>query len=765
MGVLKISRSMPSLLGAADPVVEEMAKLTPDFSTGNKLHDLYVNKIMSALPGNYSQLFGTGPSFQSIFFPGWQPDSLLPLVTQFTGLDEEWWRQMSIRSLCECMYEVTSSIRKQLRIDNIRADLATNNNEIGNSSAALYSRVLADRFPPFTSLLKKVDPVVARPAYREVLIKNVQTKQLWYGSALWTSPDWEMFNHYAKYMALGASPSDVDALIQELLNAGLPIPDVVRVTRWRNYREEFRERPKLEWNDFSGQARGPIQQTRYINVGRSVSALPEGNCYEFTARSQPGTGYRQLPSGCCFSGDTEVLCSDKTTRRLDSLRPGERILTRNGSAAVTLVPTPARAGRPLYRVDGAGPAFTGTHPFLNEAFQGDSSLPQILCHSPQQLRWGVPTLGERGVGSLTAGSRLYARDSFGNSLPPHIVSSVETIDPHTSDYVYDINVLPEDGNASEFWVGKDQIFFLSMPEFPLIANAGAATFTYLALVEGILRDGSQLFAHRNIEWLREFLGVMDQYGAAICRDAAQTALNAVVSPISSENIRPVVPRLEAIYEALRTSDQVSSAAFAALLDLLLLTTGDWMQSTIALGWRNLQAPIGNILAITLSDLQMSPSSPISAQHLIKLKVSAGSIGSADSQNIWNRTREASTRFYAYFDQIVYFEVEGLGPTPEVCFAASLNNSELAALSGGIPISPGEGLHSLYSAPIRDSQGETAGFLNFDIRLLTRGAAEAELEASALWLDSLAETYADQLGKAMVAPLLSNLEAMLSVVPS
>ncbi len=197
-----------------NPVIEAMVNLMPDYSAGRRLHDLYVNKLQSALPGNYSQMFGTGPAFRGIFYPSWQSDPLMSAIGS-TGLDDGWWRNFSVALLCQAIRELASDIRGQMLTDKINGDVAANNATLRAHSAIAYSAVLAAAYTPFVTLLRQVDRATAKQQFHDSLLANVINRQLWYQAGMWTSPEWEMFNQYAKYLALGASTGEVDALIGE----------------------------------------------------------------------------------------------------------------------------------------------------------------------------------------------------------------------------------------------------------------------------------------------------------------------------------------------------------------------------------------------------------------------------------------------------------------------------------------------------------------------------------------------------------------------
>ena len=248
--------------GEVNPVIEAMVNLMPDYSAGRRLHDLYVNRLEGALPGNYSQLFGTGPAFRGVFFPSWRADSLYAIAGS-TGMDDGWWNRFSIAVLCQAIQELASNIRGQMLTDKINADVAAYNAALRAHSATAYSGVLAAAYEPFAALLRQVDRATAKQQFHDSLVANVLNRQLWYQAGMWTSPEWEMFNQYAKYLALGATAAEVDTMIGDLIAAGLPVPGVVRQGAWQSYAEELRDKPNIDVNDI----RSACSQA----IGRSVT--------------------------------------------------------------------------------------------------------------------------------------------------------------------------------------------------------------------------------------------------------------------------------------------------------------------------------------------------------------------------------------------------------------------------------------------------------------------------------------------------------------
>ncbi|MBV9822339.1 MAG: hypothetical protein JO144_08855, partial [Actinobacteria bacterium] len=486
--LVSITRPPIPLAAGTDPVIEALVNLMPDYSAGRRLHALYVNKVQAELPGNYSQLFGTGPAFRGVFFPGWQPDGLLGL-TGDTGLDNSWWSNFSIAVLCQAIADMGSDIRGQMLTGPINADLGSFNAALRARSARVYANVLAATYEPLAALLRQVNRTTGKQLFHDSLLSNVINRQLWYQAGMWTSPDWEMFNQYAKYIALGASDAEVDTLIGELIAAGLPVPAVVNQQGWRSYSEELRDKPNIDLDDIRSQCAGPITASTYLPTygGGMPARMPNGNCYEFTANSQPGTRYRRAPGGCCFTPGTRILNAAGEAVAIRDVKRGDSVLTRDGTATVAYVATPVRGERRLHRLTGGGPVFTGTHPFLNAAPPDvDHAPPTVLAVDPQALAWAVPTLSEDGIGRLAAGSLVLSRAAGSGRAPVVVeVAGVEEVTPTGADtYLYDLRLETRTGRRQDFWAGDGETFYLVSPEYPVLDQAGASLITAVALMEG-----------------------------------------------------------------------------------------------------------------------------------------------------------------------------------------------------------------------------------------------------------------------------------------
>ena len=756
-----VSRPPVTLAGDADPVIQAMVNLLPDYSSGRRLHELYVNKLQSLLPGHYSQLFGTGPAFRTVFYPSWRIDPLWSLAGE-TGLDDRWWSDFSVVVLCQAIRELGSDIRGQMLTDKINADVTSYNATLRDRSARAYARVLGATFEPLVALVKQVDPATAKQRFHDSLLDNVLTRQLWYQAGVWTSPDWEMFNQYAKYIVLGASDAEVDALIDELAAAGLPIPSQVGTGGWRSYAEELRDKPAVDLDDIRAACAGPIAvRTILPSFGGGIPAtMPNGNCYEFTASGMPGNPYRRPPGGCCFTGDTQVLDADGTGVRLAELGRGDTVLTRAGVATVAYLARPLRSGRPLFRVAGGGPVFTSTHPFLNAAATGAAAgPPALLAVDPAVLAADVPTLSEDGIGRLEEGSMLYSRVP-GRHQPtvPVTITGVEPGAETGDEGLYDLRLELGPGRRQEFWAGDGQRFYLVSPESPVLDRAGPAAATVVALMEGLLAaDGPE-----GSGWPGWIVPVVNRFGPGVFLQSLMEALATTPSYGAPQPDEPTDERIDRLYQAMSTSTAETGAVVASLFDGLLAAVGQWLASLVALGWRNSTLLSGDVLAVTVFDVALTPANPVPAGAEVRLDVTVTGRTGSEGTHLWNRRGRENTRFHHYFDQLVHVDLTGEDRPAVLEFALQIHGAPIPMLFAEVPDPAGTAPHTLRSALLRDSAGGVVGEIRLDTRRLGRDAVSSELLDSGLWTEDAATAYANALGASMIAPVLWKLRALAPV---
>ncbi len=74
-----------------------------------------------------------------------------------------------------------------------------------------------------------------------------------------------------------------------------------------------------------------------------------------------------IPPTSCFTGGTEITLGDGSSRPIEEIRVGDRVLGSEGTVnAVLGIETPDLGARRLYSLNGCDPFVTGEHPFLTE---------------------------------------------------------------------------------------------------------------------------------------------------------------------------------------------------------------------------------------------------------------------------------------------------------------------------------------------------------------------------------------------------------------
>lgn len=761
---LEVARPAIALVpvGDPDPVIDQMVNLMPDYSTGARLHSLYVNKLQGALPGNYSQLFGDGPAFRGIFYPSWGADPLLGLVGG-TGLDDGWWSGFSVAVLCQAIADMASEIRGQMLGDDINNAVASYNNTLRGRSWRVYADVLGMTYGPLRALLDQLDRSTAKQRFHDTLLANVLTRQLWYQAGMWTSPDWEIFNQFAKYLVLGATDGEVDVLIGELMQAGLPVPGNVQQSTWRSFAEELREKPTVDVDDVRSACSGGVGASTYLPSygGGMGSYLPNGNCFEFTANGQPGNGFRRAPGGSCFTGSTQVLDGAGQPVALADLVRGDTVLTRQGPRSVAYAARVLRGDRPLHRLDGGGPVFTGAHPFFN-ARTDTPTPPTLLALEPTALGLAVPTLSENGIGRLGPGSELFGR-APGESGPisPVQVGRVEDVEATgADDYLYDVHLAPGSGDRPEFFVGAGETFYLASPEFPVIEEAGAAAIAVVALMEGLLVSGGP----SDDGWPIWVVDVVHRFGAGVFLEAFKSALTSTPSygpPVPSV---PLDERVAALYEALAPGTAETAAVVSTLFDGTLAAIGQWLTSTVASGWRTCTLLGGDVVVLTVFDLALRPGNPVPPDALVRLDVTVRGRRSSAARPMWNRRGRANTDFHHFYDQLVHLDLRADDRPRDLAFSAWIDGAPVPTLFADCPGAVDDTVHALQTAVLRDATGTAVGDVRFDTRRMGKDAAAEELAWSGTWTDDVADAYANALGRAMVEPVLWKLRQLAPLIP-
>ncbi|XP_070574543.1 uncharacterized protein [Ptychodera flava] len=459
--------TMGLTLSPGDPLYKLITNI-PDFYTnpvGSVARAALVSKMAGSTPGRHTEPWPMpdGKSFRQIFFPRYWNAPYTDNIASVMGLPDPFWSDFSVAVLCQSMYYQTSDIRQQLVNERISINVDDFNNTLRGNMLKWYTYVIFHDFMKFSG-----DRLHAKNVYISQIDNEywITYKMTQYTEGTWDNPDWELYHHWVKLSALGATNGEIDQVINSLKAKGLHVPDDVGPNSWHRYMVWYRP-DHISHNDIDNSAiPGELERVCTPVMGSSMpSCMNEENCYEFTANSQPGSPYRELPSSSCVSSDTKILMNDDSVREIKLIKPGDIVKTPSGPRKVLIVSTPYRGDRVLYGFNGHNFYFTSGHPFANGERGTSFSQPKYLSISPLQLIHNVPIIGYVGIGTLKVGSKLL--DVHMHSVQ---VNSVQVNAPDDRDeLLFDLILEPhEESGTFEYIAGDERALFVIASELPIM---------------------------------------------------------------------------------------------------------------------------------------------------------------------------------------------------------------------------------------------------------------------------------------------------------
>ncbi|HYP00216.1 MAG TPA: hypothetical protein VER76_08500, partial [Pyrinomonadaceae bacterium] len=457
------------------------AALPPDGANplGHGARAVLVNKMKGATPGHDLGVFGQRvKAFKDIFFANYAYNPEEAQVNAYTGLTDAFWSDMAAAALCQQMYHVTSKIRPKILIDKINGNLGAWNANLRGRVARFYAHMARVVDGNIKTALAAFPDEPSRKQAREYYMLGltsdswINAKVTQQASGNWTNQDWELFHHWIKLAALGASDQEIDDVITRASAKGLPVPSSLAAGAWRSWSVWFGN--NIGYGDV-GEATEPILRTTSAPVKKYATRMAEGYSYAFTANGQPGTAYRETPSGgSCFAPGAKVLMADGTLKNIETVAPGEQVRTPDGTREVLLRAAPLRGARSLYRIGEAAFAFTATHPFI--IYDGrPETVGVYTAVNPEALARALPMLAQLGIRPMSA-----------DPPPPLVAYAAGTVEPYRPENIrLDPNLKPDslfdlvldvdlDGR-SEYFVGDETIQLLVSSEVPRYLDVPATT--------------------------------------------------------------------------------------------------------------------------------------------------------------------------------------------------------------------------------------------------------------------------------------------------
>jgi len=597
---------------------------TADNLLGRAARGVLATHFKRCTPGQYSQLIGTGPAFRDIFFSGVQPSPHEGVIISLTGLDDSFFASVAVAALCQQMGLSTSQLRPQITMQPIANDLGSWNSRLMTGSYRFYAYMAGVADGPISRALAAFpDPArkqLAKEHYLAGLTSEtwVNAKKVQEASQQWPDRDWELFHHWIKLTALGADPGEIDRAIKRIIEMGLGIPAAYGPERWRQQSPWFG--PGLGSAD-TAEAVGPITKTRCHAAGASYYCMADDNSYEFTANSQPGNRYRQLPSSSCFAAGARVVTADGTLRAIERLTPGDLVATPDGPREVLVRTETPRDERILQRFADTGFAFSATHPFV--AAPGEPGRGYYAAADPAGLSRAVPMLAPFGIGPLRADGAELVRYTPGGGVP-WPVPGVQPDPAVQPDFLYDLVVEIGQDGRSEYYVGDEQTQVLVSSEVPRFGAAPDAAWVLMRILEQVTPV------------ILEALGSVPDESFADLVNVGLTSLSRTLMPaVGPELARgpvrfsgPVelaspVQDARKLARALSLPEGGTDRRATVVFEQFVAIFAAQVQAALAMGWRTFDLAaddVANLLAVDLYDIELfrpgGPGAPVAVDLAI-----------------------------------------------------------------------------------------------------------------------------------------------------
>ena len=684
------------------------------------------NQLKGHLPGRHSELFRTGDTFRHIFYPSYRSVPYEGNVSQATGLSSSFWSDFSVAVLCQSIYWQTSDARDRINISQVNSAVSNYNNSVRAKAVAWYAYVIFHNYMHYQG-----DRNNAKRIYMEQLNSahwvTAKQEQLINGS--WNNPSWELFHHWVKLSALGASDAEISSLIGTLKKRGLIIESVVDADHWRNYFVWYHPN-NLDHSDVDSEARaGELASVYLASPYGYGSNMREENSYEFIAHSQPGSKYWKAPSSSCLSGNSLVLMASGNLKPIKDIKAGENIKTSSGTSQVRLVSTPKTGDRSVYKINNLPFYFTEAHPFLHF-----SKEPRYVAVSSLKLLNNVPLLGQYGIGSLQVGTQLLAYD--GSMIT---VTSLEKVKPDENDeFVYDLIIEPSPEGKFEYFAGSVNNCFSIASELPTAKNFSKAEQLAFQVIMTVISDSAEKLntLYQSSSDHSKFLYEIDRISRFIDAGflhgdrSSNRTVNEIPSPhevISSTNLYSLATKSCQVKDG--TFNQASGAAYDLFMQKLFYP----IVSSLELGHRIVPTSSSfDYLAVSVNEFHVVapiklPSLPTVHIHVPAQEPITSRIDKKEMQIFGCRFHQShyvsmmpsltQENFDVKFDVPVLLSKEVKGRLTATLFVS--------------PASP-HGFIQRRILPLFDGNGTEQGYIHVDVRNLHEEHLDTELKKAKEW---------------------------------
>ena len=591
-----------------DPLCSLILKI-PDYNfnpVGAKARKTLVNKLEEVLPGTCKDpyLIKAIP-FRKIFYPHYAEVELQKMVTKVTALSDEFWADFSISVLCQSIYCQTSEAKNGLDIGKIESSITDSNKLLLSKALTWYVYVLFHDFMQFsgsTSSAKKI--------YMEQInnLMWINYKMKSYASGSWENPEWEMYHHFAKLTALGATVTEVNDLICLLQRKGLKIPDNVTAVNWTSYLVWCRP-SEITHKDIDNTAECGVLKMASIANPYGLSNLVENFSFDFISAGQPGSKYCKSTNLMSYIGDTQVLMANYSLKAIQEIKVGDLLMTPQGERKVLLVSTRTRKKCDLYGINGLSFHFTATHPIISGTI-----TPKVIAILPLDILSNIPLIGQNGIGLLEIGSVVMGYDLHYKKIHSVEVTSVEKIpaSDKEDELLYDLIPEPDSSGVFEYIVGSKDSLFVTASEVSTIDNYTSFESLAFDVVVGMITQAASE--------LEELYKSTDDvtFSSLLCSFSrklmAFLPISAVHLKYDTQNgklpeSRPLNDRIVSAARSLNSKDHTFNFAICSSYNHFMYRMYAQLCSILTLGYRIFSVEVKvDSLAIGIFDFQVTSSS-------------------------------------------------------------------------------------------------------------------------------------------------------------
>ena len=550
---------------------------------------------------------------------------------------------------------------------------------------------------------------------------------------------WFLFNLWVSLKALGHN--NIDEAIAGYKSNGLNVPAEVGPGNWwtGGYISWY---ATLSGADVMSMAQSTIdadmpESVTTVFTGSTIPATNSVNTkqgYSLSLCNWGSLGRYQPQQSSCFGKGTMVLMADGTTKPIETVQVGEQVMSSAGPRKISMIETPRRAGRSLFRINDLQCYATNAHPYR----AADEAGPMRYAVDPWALLDGMPTMSEKGVGTLEQGKQVSAMSGGHKSVLAVTGLTELAANDDPDERVYDLLLDGWSRDYPAFYVGGPEHFVAVEAETADPLFEPAVTVAVVKAMEMVKGCCCKHLGEPHLEIPKVLRQINLKQVVDLARKAVRTYLGG--KPLK----RPGIPDLSFFEQ------QGDWDAHTSMLEYYLVREySRWLRAEIANGWRQSisASHARDTFVVGLTDLEFSGDTGIPATDLtIKLTARGFDFKSGNGIGEIRVAGPGVKSWYYRIDDIAALGVvESRQPGAHLHGEIRGDDHLLGYFGARIDKQCAPRMEHL----VFDPQGHMIGRIGVDLRYLTGDQLDLEQEALSRWDKqqrmALALTLGQQLG--------------------